>query len=91
MQQRIVAKDNEIGKLAQIVINQDSIVLTQMEIIGVQTVQRSVDSTYIAGLNKHIEALDSEVEQHKRKAKVARLVNKPIQPPLWFIRVWWFI
>ena len=74
----IVAKDNEIGKLAQIVINQDSIVLTQMEIIGVQTVQRSIDSTHIAGLNRHIEALDSEVEQHKRKAKVARFVNKLI-------------
>lgn len=72
----IVAKDNEIGKLAAIVINQDSIVLKQMDLIGLQTEQLSKDSSHVAALNRHITTLDSEIKQANRKAKVARFFNK---------------
>ena len=72
----VVAKDNEIGKLAAIVINQDSIVLKQMDLIGLQTEQLSKDSSHVAALNRHIGTLDSEVEQSNKKAKWAKFWGK---------------
>lgn len=68
----IVAKDNEIGKLAAIVINQDSIVLKQMDLIGLQTEQLSKDSVHVAALNRHITTLDSEVESKEKEIKRAK-------------------
>jgi len=72
----IVAKDNEIGKLAAIVINQDSIVLKQMDLIGLQTEQLSKDSSHVAALNRHITTLDSEVSQSNKRAKWAKFWGK---------------
>lgn len=65
----IVAKDNEIGKLAAIVINQDSIVLKQMDLIGLQTEQLTSDSVHVAALNRHITTLDSEIESKDKEIK----------------------
>ena len=72
----VVAKDNEIGKLAAIVINQDSIVLKQMDLIGLQTEQLSKDSSHVAALNRHITTLDSEVSQANKRAKWAKFWGK---------------
>lgn len=72
----VVAKDNEIGKLAAIVINQDSIVLKQMDLIGLQTEQLSKDSVHVAALNRHIATLDSEVSQANKRAKWAKFWGK---------------